>query len=56
MGTTSRRDNERSQADEPPDQAISEAALQDLQKENESLRELIVSLSELVIKRVADQR
>ncbi|RED37445.1 hypothetical protein BJ123_10719 [Rhodopseudomonas thermotolerans] len=31
-------------------------ALQDLQKENESLKELVVSLSALVIKRIADPR
>jgi len=56
MGTSDRRAGERSQADGAQDQAASDAALLDLQKENESLKELVVSLSELVIKRVADQR
>jgi hypothetical protein len=56
MGISGRREAERLQADEAQDQAVSESALQDLQKENESLKELVVSLSQMVIKRAADQR
>ena len=56
MGISGRREAERLQADEAQDQAVSESALQDLQKENESLKELVVSLSQMVIKRATDQR
>jgi len=53
---TGRREAERSQAEDGFRQVASETSLQELQQENESLKELVVSLSELVIKRVADQR
>jgi hypothetical protein len=56
MGTPGRRDGERSQVADTPGEAVAESTLHDLQKENETLKELVVSLSELVIRRVADQR
>ncbi|MCG6205507.1 hypothetical protein LPW26_12720 [Rhodopseudomonas sp. HC1] len=66
MEMTGRREAERSRAEDGSRQAVTEASVhhaeqydshvQDLQQENESLRELIVSLSELVIKRVAERR
>jgi hypothetical protein len=55
MGMTDRREADRSQ-DDGLSQAGSESSLQELQQENESLKELVVSLSALAIKRVADQR
>ncbi|WP_322515703.1 hypothetical protein SR870_22450 [Rhodopseudomonas palustris] len=51
-----RREAEPSPAEDGYGRATSETLLQELQQENESLKELVVSLSELVIKRVADQR
>ena len=66
MEMTGRREAERSRTDSGSRQALTEPSdnhpqqydshVQDLAQENESLRELIVSLSELVIKRVAEQR
>ncbi|ABE38474.1 hypothetical protein [Rhodopseudomonas pseudopalustris] len=56
MGMTDRREADRSQAEDGSRQAAPEVPLQELQQENDSLKELVVSLSELVIKRVADQR
>jgi hypothetical protein len=56
MGRSDRRNGERLQCGDADDRADPAMALQDLQKENESLKELVVSLSELVIKRIADAR
>ncbi|ABD05825.1 conserved hypothetical protein [Rhodopseudomonas palustris HaA2] len=56
MGTTDRREADRSQAEDGYRQVAAESSLQELQQQNEALKELVVSLSELVIKRVADQR
>ncbi len=56
MGISDRRNGERLQCGDADDRAEPAMALQDLQKENESLKELVVSLSELVIKRIADAR
>ncbi|MFZ5740070.1 MAG: hypothetical protein ACOY6K_24640 [Pseudomonadota bacterium] len=56
MGISDRRNGERLQCGDADDRADPAMALQDLQKENESLKELVVSLSELVIKRIADPR
>jgi hypothetical protein len=56
MGMTDRREADRSPADDGFRPAASESLLRELQQENESLKELVVSLSELVIKRIADQR
>ncbi|MGP9812426.1 hypothetical protein ACTZWT_13010 [Rhodopseudomonas sp. NSM] len=56
MGMNGRREAEPSRAEDGHRQAASETLLQELRHENETLKELVVSLSELVIKRVADQR
>lgn len=66
MEMTGRREAERSGAEDGSRLAATKSSVhhsqqydshvQDLRQENESLRELIVSLSELVIKRVAERR
>ncbi|ACE99793.1 hypothetical protein Rpal_1254 [Rhodopseudomonas palustris TIE-1] len=56
MGRLDRRDGERLQCDDADERAAPTTALRDLEKENETLKELVVSLSELVMKRVAGQR
>ena len=63
MEMTGRRAAERSGARLGSQQAVTEPATQDhgahmrdLQQENESLKEVIVSLSALVMKRVAERR
>lgn len=60
MGRLDRRDGERlpcHDADERTAPTIAPRDLErDLEKENETLKELVVSLSELVMKRVAGQR
>ncbi|OPF91652.1 hypothetical protein D4Q71_21820 [Rhodopseudomonas palustris] len=56
MGRLDRRDGERLQCNDADERAAPTMALRDLEKENETLKELVVSLSELVMKRVAGQR
>lgn len=63
MEMTGRRAAERSEAKHGSPQAVTKSTMQvhgasvrDLQQENESLREVIVSLSALVMKRVAERR
>lgn len=56
MGTSGRRETERVSGGDDLGEDQAGVSLQDLQQENESLKELVVSLSELVIKRVAEQR
>lgn len=56
MGRLDRRDGERLQCNDADEQTAPTIAPRDLEKENETLKELVVSLSELVMKRVAGQR
>jgi|UniRef100_Q07IB8 hypothetical protein len=50
------RKRERSQAESAFRPAFYEKTLQELQQENDSLKQLVVQLSQLVMKQVAGQR
>jgi hypothetical protein len=50
------RNRERSQAESAFRPAFYEKTLQELQQENDSLKQLVVQLSQLVMKQVAGQR
>lgn len=56
MGRLDRCDGERLRCGDADDLAAPAVTPRDLEKENEALKELVVSLSELVMKRVADRR
>lgn len=56
MGRLDRRDGERLPCHDADERTAPTIAPRDLEKENETLKELVVSLSELVMKRVAGQR
>lgn len=56
MGRLDRCNGERLRGSDADEQSAAAMAPRDLEKENEALKELVVSLSELVMKRVADRR
>ncbi|WP_420131729.1 hypothetical protein [Rhodopseudomonas sp.] len=55
-GQSARLDPKRSPPDGVQDVHASEPTLESLQQENESLKKLVVTLSEMVLRRTVDQR